>query len=244
MRKTFLFFVVLLFIIQATCAKKPEFSDGSVIVTNKDSKGKHISLEFTRGNAWGQKVSFGPVKMSIKPQIAVWVGDTAGNIKQNLYVTRCFAKQEWRGIKNHPDSTYRTSSLPFWMNRLIKASLQIPTKAHPLADAVTSATPQGSFTIESTLDSSVNEGSIWCEFNSSFDNNETWPADKNNKESFNGQPSLLFRGDFTQGGAMGPVVMKYMGRGGEKGTDGNLYANDTGITTAKEIITKIVFSIK
>jgi len=234
----------MLFAFQSGCAKKAEFRDGDVIVTNKDSKGHHVTMTFTRGNAWGSPVSFGPVKLKIKPQIAVWVEDTAGNFRQNLYVTRCFAKQEWRGIKNHPDSTYRTSSLPYWMNKILRASLPLPTMAKPLPDAVTAATPDGSFTIESNIDSSINAGTIWCEFNSSFDNNEAWPKKEKSNESFNGQPSLLFKGEFSSESDTAAVLMKFAGRGGDNGTDGTLYENDKDITTAKEIITKIDFLIK
>jgi hypothetical protein len=227
---------------QTGCAKKG-FQDGSVVVTNNESIGKHITLSFTRGSAWGHEVHFGPMKLKIRPQIAVWVEDTAGNLKQNLYVTKCFAKQKWYGIKNHPDSTYRTSSLPYWMNKLVRAGQQLPTQAHPLPDAVTAATPDGSFTIESVIDSSVTAGSIVCEFNSSFDNNDAWPAKKNHMESFNGQPSLVFKGNFSPADTSGTVTMNYAGRGGENGSDGNLYENDNRITTAKEIITKIEFKV-
>jgi hypothetical protein len=130
------------------------------------------------------------------------------------------------------------------MNKVLRAGQRLPTQANPLPDAVTSATPDGSFSIESNIDSTITAGSIFCEFNSSFDNNETWPAKKDVKESFNGQPSLVFKGDFSSSDTSGAVTMKYIGRGGENGSDGNLYENDNGITTAKEIITKIEFKVK
>jgi hypothetical protein len=39
-------------------------------------------------------------------------------------------------------------------------------------------------------------------------------------------------------------VMTYRGHGGENGSDSALYQKDTGITTAKQIITKIQFGAK
>jgi hypothetical protein len=244
MRWYHFFFSILLFSSQINCSKKTDFQDGSVITTNSTCSGRPVRLKLTRGNAWGTEVKFGMMKLKIRPQIAVWIEDAAGNFKQNIYVTHRFATQEWFSIKSHPDSTYRTSSLPYWMNKLLRGSLPLPTKARPLPDAVTAATPDGSFSIESVIDSSITGGSIWCEFNSSFDNNERWPADKKAKESFNGQPSLLFKGDFSSSGSNESVVMQYMGHGGDSGADGNLYPNDSGITNAKEIITRVEFTLK
>jgi hypothetical protein len=243
MKSSSVFIAVFLLATQVICSKQPSFNDGSVITTNSDKRGRAVTLKFTRGSAWGSEVRFGPVKIKIRPQIAVWVEDSAGNFRQNIYVTHRFAKQEWQSIKSHPDSTYRTSSMPYWMNKLLRASQPLPTRARPLPDAVTAATPDGSFSIESVIDSSITAGSIWCEFNSSFDNNEKWPADKKNKESFNGQPSLLFKGDFSSSGS-GTIAMKYIGHGGDSGSDGNLYKGDTGITSAKEIITGIEVTVK
>lgn len=243
MKSSSVFFAVFLLATQVICSKKATFNDGSVITTNSDKSGRAVTLKFTRGNAWGSEVRIGPAKLKIRPQIAVWVADTAGNFKQNIYVTHCFAKQEWKFIKSHPDSTYRTSSMPYWMNKLLRASQPLPTQAQPLADAVTAATPDGSFSIESVIDSSITAGSIWCEFNSSFDNNEKWPADKKNKESFNGQPSLLFKGDFSFSNSE-TIAMKYMGHGGDSGADGNIYENGSGITSAKDIITGIEVTVK
>jgi hypothetical protein len=180
--------------------------------------------------------------LRITPQVAVWVEDSSGNLKQNIFVTHCFAKQDWKFIKNNPDSTYRTMSLPYWMNKMIRAAQPIPTKARPLPDAVTSATPTGSFALETHIDSALTHGILWCEFNSSFDNNEIYPKDR--PESFNGQPSLLFSGEFNRQDTSHPVVMTYRGHGGDKGSDSALYQNDSGITTAKQIITKIQFEFK
>jgi len=224
------------------CSKIPEISDGGSIITNKDISGTSAKLSFVRGSAYGNIVKAGPVKLRINPQIVVWIEDSAGNMKQTIYVTHCFAKQEWRSIKNHPDSTYRMSSFPYWLGRLKNAGIAFPTQSKPIPDAITAATPKGSFSIETTIDSSITGGTIWCEFNSSFDNNETWPAKGN--ESFNGQPSLLFSGDFSVKNSSGSVLLKYRGHGGDLGTDGKLYENETGITTAKEIISKIEIEIK
>jgi hypothetical protein len=219
-----------------------DIKDGSTAITNQNLKGTPLKMAFTRGSAWGNTVKMGILKLRITPQIAVWVEDTSGKFKQNLFVTHSFAKQEWRSLKSNPDSTYRTTSLPYWMNKLVNAAQPLPTKAKPLPDAVTSATPAGSFILETQIDPKITNGVIWCEFNSSFDNNETYSKDR--PEPFNGQPSLLFSGEFNSTDTLNTVVLAYRGHGGESASDSALYPNDAGITTAKEIITKIEFEIK
>jgi hypothetical protein len=234
----------LLFILcSLDCTINSGLKDGTEIFTNPDIAGNSIQIKFARGSAWSHDVSFGPMKVRIIPQIAVWVEDSSGNLKQNIFVTHCFAKQQWRGIKNHPDSTYRTMSLPYWLNKMVKASNAVPTKAHPLSDAITAATPKGSFSITSHIDTVLKHGTIWCEINSSFDNNDTYPKDK--PDSFNGQPSILYSGEFSVNDSThGFTSLKYRGHGGNVGADGLLYPSDSGITTAKEILSSIQFELK
>jgi hypothetical protein len=220
-----------------------EVKDGAVIITNKDVNGTSVQFSLKRGTAWGNTVKVGPAKLQITPQIALWIEDSSGKLLQNIYITKRFAKQEWRSIKSHPDSTYRTMSLPFWLNRMIAAGLPIPTQSKPLADAVTAATPPGSFTINTHIDSQIKSGIIWCEVNSSFDNNEVYSKDKPNP--FNGQPSVLFNGEYNSTDTShSPVQLIYKGHGGDSGKDGALYTDNSGITTARSIIESIEYVIK
>jgi|SRR5512133_2204057 hypothetical protein len=230
-------FCVILF---AGCAKIPELRDGDTIVTNKEQKGVPVKCTFTRGPSFGTIVTFGPAKMRIVPQVSIWVEDSSKKFRHNIYVTRCFAKQVWRGINEHPDSTYRTSSFPYWLGRLNAASIPYPTSSHPLPDAISSATPQGSFTIETTIDSSITAGTIWCEFNSSFDANEIWKAE--GAEKYNGQPSLIYACDFNLTEAK-TITLSYKGHGGAAGTDHGLYNDEFGIVSAKQIFSSISVEI-
>ncbi len=231
---------VFCFILFAGCAKVPALRDGDTIVTNKNLKGVPVKLTFTRGSSFGSIVSFGAAKFRIMPQISIWVEDSSNSFRQNIYVTRCFAKQTWNGINENPDSTYRTSSFPYWLGRLSAVSLPYPTPSKPLPDAVSSATPQGSFTIESTIDSSITKGTIWCEFNSSFDANDVWKAE--GAEKYNGQPSLVFACDFDLADTKS-IMLSYKGHGGATGTDHRLYNDENGIASAKQIFSSILVEI-
>jgi hypothetical protein len=222
------------------CAKPPEIRDGDTIVTNKTLKGVPVKFTFTRGPSFGTIVALGPAKIRIIPQVSIWVEDSSKKFRHNIYVTRCFAKQMWRSIDEHPDSTYRTSCFPFWLGRLTEASIPYPTSSHPLPDAVSSATPPGSFTIESAIDSSITTGTIWCEFNSSFDTNQIWQA--KGPEKYNGQPSLLYTCEFDLAETKN-TTLSYKGHGGASGTDHDLYTDENGIGSAKQIFSSISVEI-
>lgn len=238
---TIVVFLFTIFFLQ--CTMGSEIKDNGIIITNNNVDGTQVQFSIKRGSAWGNEVKAGPVKLRITPQIALWIEDSNGKLLQNIYVTKRFAKQEWRTIKSHPDSTYRTMSLPFWLNKMIAAGLPVPTQSKPLSDAVTAATPSGNFKINTHINSQIKSGIIWCEVNSSFDNNETYSKDKPN--SFNGQPSVLFSAEYSSiDTSHTPVQLIYRGHGGESGTDGALYTNNSGITTARSIIESIEYVIK
>lgn len=219
------------------CAVGADIKDGGIISTNTSVSGTPIHIDFTRGTAWTHTAKIGIANLKIIPQIAVWVEDTNGNFKQNIYVTRCFGKQDWKFLKGNPDSTYRTSSLPYWMNKMGKVSIAPPTRNNPLPDAVTAATPTGSFMIKSMIDSSIKQGILFCEINSSFDNNETFTKDR--PEPYNGQPSVVYSGKFDVVQTGTPIKLVYKGHGGEAGKDSTLYSDSKGITTALNIIVSI-----
>jgi hypothetical protein len=234
----------LLLLITTNCVIGPKAKDGELVITNSTVKGTQLKIQFERGKSWGTVVKLGHIKIRITPQIAVWVEDSSGIYKQTIYVTRCFGKQQWKSIKTEPDSTYRTSSLPFWMNKLKHTSIKVPTPGNPLPDAVSKATPRGSFELETYIDSTITRGRIWVEFNSSFDNNDTYKYDKSKLNPFNGQPALVYSADFSIDSLkFEPILFTYRGHSGEVGNDSKLYSTSDGITTANEIITSIKYSI-
>ena len=83
------------------------------------------------------------------PQIAIWIEDTEGHYLSTIYVTHKIATQTWQAAGGNR----RKEALPHWCySRGIKYEdgLYLPTKKSPLTDAVTGATPKGSFDIKLT----------------------------------------------------------------------------------------------
>lgn len=225
-----------------SCTPGSDIKDGMTFGQVSGSNGQNLTISFERGKNFIQPAKLGVVKLKIRPQMTIWLEDTTGNYLKTLYVTHCFGKQEWRSIKSHPDSCYRTMCMPYWLNRYKAAGNAAPTSGNPLPDAVTGATPTGSFTVNFALPDSFKTGVLFVEWNSSFDNNESFTRET---ASFNGQPSLILScrinaDSLTSAGS----VLTTLGHGGKKGDDGTLYSDVSKLTTAASIFSRVTVARK
>jgi hypothetical protein len=230
--------VVCFFCLLVTCALGPQIKDGTILTTNTNLQGNKLTLRFTRGPDFGQVKQIGFFKLLLMPQIAVWVEDTLGNHLQTLYVTHKFAKQQWGPALHNKDSCFRTSSLPCWLNKYVRAGNTAPTTNHPLPDAVTAATPQGCFDLNTTLVTAF-PAIVKVEINSSFDYNKVFNSGRK-ASRINGQPAVVYEGRLNGYSPLYPVVaMKVAGHSGETGEDSLLYKDISGLTTATGIFSCI-----
>jgi hypothetical protein len=211
-----------------------------VIRTNALEKGASLTLVFERGKEWLLSKKMGPITVRITPQIAVWLEDTLGNYKSTLYVTECFGAQKWKFIHPNPDTCFRPMCMPYWMNKYMKAGNPAITRNHPLSDAVTAATPMGSFTLATKVPEDLKNFKVCVEYNRSFDNNEFYPAHR--KESkFNGQPSAIYECSVhLKDTSRVKDTLKLLGRAGELGSDGALYNDVEKLTTALSVFSNII----
>jgi hypothetical protein len=213
--------------------------DGAVLTTNANVRGCKITVRFTRGTYFAHVKQIGFVKLIITPQIAVWAEDTQGRYLQTLYVTHKFAKQDWGVVPHNKDSCFRTSSLPYWLNKYLHAGNKAPTTSSPLPDAVTAATPAGCFDLNTTLAPASLPVIVKAEVNSSFDYNEAFGA-KRQASHINGQPALVYIARIGQDPRLNPSVsMHVAGHSGETGADSLLHKDISGITTAMNIFSCI-----
>jgi hypothetical protein len=238
----FLMLAIPLTLLSVSCSKKLTVKDDTVIQSLATASGTSITLSFTKGPAFYLPKTIFFNKLTITPQMAVWVEDTIGNHVQTLYVTKCFGKQEWLFAKSHPDSTIRTTCMPYWMNKFTKAGNALPSKNHPLPDAITAATPTGNFVINSKIPCDKGPVMLYAEFNSSFDNNEAYP-EKKDMSSFNGQPSIIYGTRLSCDSTMSDTEMAIVGHGGDVGSDTTLYTDLSKLTTAKKFFSRISMQI-
>lgn len=189
------------------------------------------------------------------PLFAIWMEDSAHNYIETLYISRVIASGvydygvevdgEWK-----PSSKRRPEALPFWSHkRNIQAEdgYYIPMVKAPDLDGVSGATPTNSFIVESGISENLKSFRILLEVNQSYDWNEYFHEKKYPDDSIYsgsgqvGQPSLIYTTEFIQTGNKEKYfMMTLLGHGHHSGKNGELYSDLSPITTAKEIIDRII----
>lgn len=197
------------------------------------------------------------------PQIAIWVEDEEGNYLQTLMVTYSTAKgvfygnrtkdnfKDYDGAKSEESNRYRrVDALPHWSHKRDKQysdGKYSPTPEEPLVDAVSGATPSGSFVLDADVVSN-DTLLVKMELNVAFDDNEyfsefSFPEDNDfhGGTGLLGQPSVIYEAKIF--GGSGPVFLELVGHGHHSGADGNIYKDLSGLTTALEIIDWAVLDV-
>ncbi|MCB2197184.1 MAG: DUF2271 domain-containing protein [Bacteroidetes bacterium] len=237
-------FVMLFFAVNVLMAQERAKEEIVEFETNTKGNGVSFEIEFQKGPEF------------YYPIMAFWIEDENGNYIQTLYVSQSIAKgvfnygqvKDNRWIK---DSKRRPAALPYWAHkRGIKAKdgLYIPTPDTPIADAYTGPTPQDNFILKTKADEKLpKKFKILMEINQSWDWNEYWtndrfPDDEDYKTS--SQPALVYSVDVDLDSKKQSYVLQLIGHSHYSGKDGKLYTDLSTITTAKEIVDKILINIK
>jgi hypothetical protein len=238
--------VIPLFALLGCASQRGMESEPIVIHTSPENAVREMEIEFQKGKAFNH------------PSFAVWIEDHEGNYIETLYVTGYVAKGrfgfgevepgKW---KNEPGNVRRPATLPYWAHkRNIKApdGLYIPSAETAVPDALTSATPQSDFKLETgTSYAGSKKFRVLFEINQAWDANEFWT---NNK----------FEGDLNYFGSLQPALvyavtvdpenketeyhLNPIGHSHPTGANGVLFTDITTLTTAKEIARKIIVRLK
>ncbi|WP_340153390.1 hypothetical protein [uncultured Marivirga sp.] len=229
--------------------KSEENFDYQIIEVDK-ALGKHrISVELKKGVAFQY------------PLFAIWAEDTLGNYIETLYISRVIASSTFDyGVKEGDEwkasTKRRPEALPRWSHqRGVVASdgLYVPIDNPIDLDGVSGATPTSNFVVN--VKSDLNSHSyfkIFLEVNQSYDWNDYYSKDKfpNDKiysgDGKVGQPSLVYEAIVNQEELISKShkIMKLVGHGHHSGKDGTLYKDLSQITTAKNIIDRIILTIE
>ncbi|MEO0476598.1 MAG: DUF4405 domain-containing protein [Planctomycetota bacterium] len=170
-----------------------------------------------------------------QPAAAIWAQSTGvpGRMIQTLYVDKALAYSAdpvWNG-KPAP----RHHILPIWRHQYRDINGVDPTGD---TDAVTSATPDHSFSIEQSLASDDDEIVICLEFNAPGDPNEAYP------DEHLGQPSVLYTTLVDLSSEQSYYLMTRTAHGGGSETDGQPRYDFEELTTAKDMIEKVIVHIR
>ena len=216
-----------------------KFGKGNVLVTVE------------QGSAWLHDFTlFWFVRVKNAPQIAIWTEDMEGNFLSTVYVSEKLAKQSWTAAGGNR----RKESLPCWSHAQGKQyadGLYMPTKDEPLPDAVTGATPKGSFSSDFQANEATRQFVVKCEFNHSTDFNDAYPKDaKEGDVNYSGgklgsgQPAIVYRVVVDLNSGRKTFKSELMGHSSPDGTDGNVCPDTSSLTTALSIVKGITVYVK
>lgn len=211
--------------------------------------GGRIELDLRAGSEWNHVKKFGVVSVTLTPQFAVWLEREDGTYAGELFVTRKSGKSAWGKVR-------RPEALPVWSHaRGVRApdGLFMPTKAAPLSDAVSGATPKGKGAgedghLDLKLPAGLPAGSyrILVELNSSFDYNDAYaedlPKGDPHENGVNGQPSVVYAAQLKLGGSAADgsaTTLEFIGAGHPMGSDGTIRQGREGLTSALAIVESI-----
>jgi len=229
------------------CAPHRAMDNEKVFIrTLPENASLQLEIEFIRGKTFNH------------PSFAIWTEDLEGNYIETLYVTAYVAKGRFAygelapgKWKNEPGDVRRPATLPYWAHkRNIKApdGLYIPSAQTAVPDALSSATPLGSFNLETaTRHSAAGKFRVLLEINQAWDSNEFWtnskfPDDINYLGSF--QPALVYAVTVDPDTKNIDYHLNPIGHSHYAGTDGELYTDLTTFTTAFDIAQKIIVRIR
>lgn len=230
--------IIFLAVISQACSNSNLSTNNVVeITTNITEQGTPVTVSVFAGKSYHH------------PTFSVWIEDISGNYIETILVTKYLAtgvyghgsigKNRW---DNKPGPANRPATLPYWLHKRAKAENLplMPDATHPVPDAITGATPQADFILNSKIKSGLpDKFKILLEINIPWDYNETWinekyPNDFNYKTS--AQPALIYAVTIDKNDLDKTYYLNPIGHSHYSGNDGQLYTNLTSFTSALRII--------
>ncbi len=232
------------------------------IYTHIGATGKRLSIDIKAGEHYsGPGAVILGVTTTAIPQMVIWLEDTNGNYLETLYITKKASNSSYIQSLFSSEEVRRPEALPHWsFARGVRSEdgLMTPSRDKPIADAITGATPVSSFNLNTTAkveETKVEQTKVEqtkvvvkLEVNRSFDFNETYSKDAFPDDAVysgsgnSAQPSLIYYAEVDLEGDR-YNFMKLVGRGHHSGEDGAVYTDLEGITTAKEILNRLIVEV-
>lgn len=199
------------------------------------------------------------------PQMAVWVEDSTGHYIETLFVSKATAQglffggrskdnfKEFDQNKQGSGDYRRVNALPVWSHKRgvpYDDGLYVPTNDDPLPEAITGATFIDNFKLLTSIDS-LSQFNLRIELNVAFDDNEYYsefdfPDDDtyHNGTGQLGQPSIIYGNQIDLLDDQDYYLLKLLGHGHHSGQTGELYTDLSTLTTALDIVERIVVGIR
>ena len=230
--------ISILLILIYSCVSEKNMIKPIVVELNNS---KDFLIELTPGESFNH------------PTFSIWLEDMNGKYIKTLFVTKSYASGIF-GYKMLGDSVWvnesgksiQPAALPYWTHKkgLINNKSLIPSPENPFVDAYTGATPNGKFTLS---DKSIKKKTyrVLLEVNQTWDWNSYWTNNKfpeSTAYKHSAQPSVVYSVTINSNDSV--FYLNPIGHGSPTGEDGNLYTNLSTLSTALDIFSSIVITIK
>jgi hypothetical protein len=224
------------------------------LVLDVSGQGPLLSLDVKAGPAFRFiEPTFG---FEITPQMAVWTEDEEGHFLETVYVTRDEGRSGYdEGDEKHTLSP-RPAALPVWSHAIgvQRGATPLLDRHAPAPDIVSAASPTDNVYIQGRAHTAHTQKrgarfAVMLELNSSFDYNdyyrrESFPDEIAYSEGGNpAQPSVVYRA-WIEPGSTRFALMTPIGHGHHAGADGRIDPDLSHITTALQIVDRIVVEVK
>ncbi|MBC9867689.1 MAG: hypothetical protein F7B06_05180 [Opitutae bacterium] len=219
--------------------------DGRIQVKRQASAEASVLVEIEWGPAFDPAAEFPVPFAGARPQIAVWAESSSGSLIETFFVSEesAFAESiEWAGQERR-----RVDILPIWRHQFTLASGVAPDGG---MDTYSGATPEHSFSIERYIDEDPEGFYLSVEVNAPNDPNDFYHADQpGTNEGYTfpgvGQPSIYYSAYIDPTELKKYYLMEFVGHGGSNSQQsGNIYYDSSHLTTAGELIEKILVRIE
>lgn len=238
--------------LRATQKQEVDHNKREVIEMSMDGQ-IQLSLDLLRGEHYWH------------PQMAIWVEDSAGNFIQTLFISKATAeglffggrsKENFKTFDETTDASgdyRRVDALPVWSHkRNIKYDdgMYVPPHHQPIVDGTSGPTISESFLLKTSTED-LEKFKVRVEINVAFDDNEFYSEfDFPDDDVYHsgtgqlGQPSIIFESKVDTEDGQDYYLMNLIGHGHRSGQTGELSANLSTLTTAKQIVERIVLGVK
>lgn len=166
------------------------------------------------------------------PVAAIWAETTRGAMIETLYLDPALAYSETPDWHGKP--TPRHAILPIWRHRYTLINGIDPIGE---IDAVTSATPKHSETLNDYLETDADKLTIYLEFNAVGDTDAAWP------DPHVGQPSVVYAVFIDLEAPQTYHLMQLVGHGGGAEQNGEVNYDLDAISSAKQIVEKVLVKL-
>ena len=221
-------------------------------------------LEMNTGNGTDLTIDLVRGEHYWHPQMAVWTEDLEGNFLETVFISKATAqglffggrsKENFKTFDENKDAEgdyRRVDALPVWSH---KRNVQYadggytPPSNDPMPDAITGATLSENFILKTSAETD-STFVLRVEINVAFDDNEYYSEyDFPDDEEYHagtgqlGQPSIIFESEINMNDGQDYYLAELVGHGHHSAQDGELNPDISTLTTALEIVKRIVIGV-